>query len=196
MEIIVTSVSPDEIMAGKISAIFAIGLTQMLAWAVVVAVGLVVARARFEELSTFRLDWSYVVLILVTFLPAYILITSLLAAIGSITTELRESSQLSTLVTLPTFVPAWFTPVLINNPNGVLSVILTMFPLTAPLTLSIRWAFTNIPLWQIVLSLGLLMASAIGSIFLAARTFRAGMLRYGQRLSWDEVRQAIGGQTS
>lgn len=196
MEIIVTSISPNEIMAGKIAAIFAIGLTQMLAWAVVVAVGLVVARQHFEELSAFRLDWSYVVLIAATFLPAYVLIASLLAAIGSIASETREGSQLSVLVTLPTFVPAWFTPLIISNPNGLASVALTMFPLTAPLTLSIRWAFTSIPVWQLLLSLGLLLASAVGSVFLAARVFRAGMLRYGQRLSWDEVRRAIRGQTA
>ncbi|MHB0875569.1 MAG: ABC transporter permease [Anaerolineae bacterium] len=191
MEILVTSVSPNELMAGKILAIFLVGVTQLLVWSVVLGVAIVVAKQRIPELSAFQLDWSFVAIVALAFLPAYVLIAGLLAAAGAISSELREGQQLSTFVTLPTFVPAWFTALFIANPNSPLAVALTLFPLTAPLSLSIRWSFATIPTWQLVLSIGILMASAVGSIYAAARLFRAGMLRYGQRLTWSEVRRAL-----
>ncbi len=193
MEILVTSVSPNELMAGKILALFGIGLTQMLAWAVAAAVALIVAKATIAELAEFQMNWSFLLLVAAMFLPAYMLTAGLLAAAGAATTELREAQQLATFVTLPSILPAMFAIAILTNPNGLVSIILTLFPLTAPLTVSMRWAFTPIPIWQLVASFTILLASAIGSVFLASRVFQMGMLRYGQRLSWAEIRDAVRG---
>jgi len=196
MELVVTSASPNEIMGGKILAILAIGMTQLAIWAAVVAIAILVAKGSIAELATFRPDPSFLVLVVLAFLPAYVLVTSLLAAAGAMASELRESQQLATMITLPTFVPTWFTPMIISSPNGALAVALSLFPLTAPLTLSIRWGFATVPAWQLAASLLLLWASAAGSVYFAARVFRAGMLRYGKRLSWQEVRQAVAGRSA
>ena len=190
MEIIVTSVSPDEVVAGKTLAVFAIALTQMAAWMVVMMI-VVVAKARVPELAGFRMDWAFLLRTFSVFLPAYVLAAGLLASAGAISTDLRESQQLAAMVTLPTFVPIWFAIIIIESPNSIASVALTLFPLTAPLTLSMRWAFGTVPLWQSLLGIALLLSSAVGAVFLASRIFRAGMLRYGQRLSWAEVRRAV-----
>jgi len=193
IEVLATSVSPNELMAGKIIGLFLVGLTQLLAWGVAVAVALVVAKASIPELSTFRMDWSSLVLAAAMFVPAYLLVSGLLAAAGAASTEMREAQQLASLVTLPAMLPAMLSVAILAHPNGWLSLLLTLFPLTAPLTVTMRWAFTPIPPWQLLASFGLLVASAIGAILLAARVFQAGMLRYGQRLSWAEIRQAIRG---
>lgn len=193
MELLVTSVSPNELMAGKILALFGVGLTQMLAWVTAAAVALIVAKMNIPELSTFRMNWSFLVLVLAMFLPAYMLSAGLLAAAGAATTEMREAQQLATFVTLPSVLPAMLSMAILSNPNGLVSIILTLFPLTAPLTVSMRWAFTPIPVWQLVASFVILLTSSVGSIFLAARVFRAGMLRFGQRLSWAEIREAVRG---
>jgi ABC-2 type transport system permease protein len=68
-----------------------------------------------------------------------------------------------------------------------LAVGLSLFPLTAPITLPLRAAFTNVPAWQIGLSLGILGIGAVAAIWLAARAFRLGMLRYGKKLAWREI---------
>jgi ABC-2 type transport system permease protein len=73
------------------------------------------------------------------------------------------------------------------NPNSPLSVGLSLFPLTAPVSLPLRAAFTTLPAWQIAVSLGLLCILAAVSIWFAGRAFRLGMLRYGKRLSWKEL---------
>lgn len=193
MEILVTSISPNELMAGKILALFAVGMTQMAAWGAAAAVALIVAKMNIPELSHFQMNWSFLLLVLAMFLPAYMLTASLLAAAGAATTELREAQQLATFVTIPSMLPAMMAVVILGNPNGLVSTIMTLFPLTAPLTVSMRWAFTPIPTWQLVASFAILVASAVGSIYLAARVFQAGMLRFGQRLSWQEIRQAVRG---
>ena len=74
-----------------------------------------------------------------------------------------------------------------GDTNGPLAIGLSFFPLTAPVTLSIRTAFTSIPIWQLSLNVVVLVSFALAALWLAGRTFRLGMLRYGKRLSWREV---------
>jgi ABC-2 type transport system permease protein len=88
---------------------------------------------------------------------------------------------------LPIVVPFWLIVPLMEAPNSVLSVALSFFPLTAPIALPIRAAFTDVPGWQIGLIWTLLVVCAGGALWLAARTFRMGMLRYGKHLSLKEI---------
>jgi ABC-2 type transport system permease protein len=74
-----------------------------------------------------------------------------------------------------------------ENPNSPLSIGFSLFPFTAPLTLPLRSMLTNLPFWQIGLSIGLLFAAAAAAIWLASRAFRLGMLRYGKKLSLAEI---------
>jgi ABC-2 type transport system permease protein len=74
-----------------------------------------------------------------------------------------------------------------NNPNSPLALGLSLFPLTAPLTMLMRDGLTILPAWQIALSATIQVLSAAVAIWLAGRAFRLGMLRYGQRLKWREV---------
>ncbi len=83
--------------------------------------------------------------------------------------------------------------ILIARPNGPLAIALTLFPTTAFITITMRWAFAVVPFWQLALSWLLLVATATLSIWAAARIFRMGMLRYGQRLSFDSVVAAVRG---
>ena len=87
---------------------------------------------------------------------------------------------------MPLFIPFWFALILINQPNGLVAVGLSFFPLTAPITLAIRAGFAVIPTWQLVVSISLLIVFALAAIWFAGRAFRLGMLRYGQRIPWRE----------
>jgi len=115
------------------------------------------------------------------------MVAALMAAIGSTTTETREAEQISGIFSLPITVPYILIMPIITNPNSPLSLFLSFFPLTAPVTLTLRAAFTEIPLWQEALNLLVLFLCAAGAVWLAARTFRLGMLRYGKRISWSEI---------
>lgn len=187
MEIVVTSVSTDQLMAGKVVGNLAVGLTELLFWIVFGLVTLAFMRANPAQMGNLNLDAGYLFLSFFTLLPAFVMVAGLMAAAGATATDTREAQQIAGMFTLPVVVPFWLIVPLMESPNSPLSVGLSLFPLTAPISLTMRAAFTDVPAWQIALSLGLLVVCAIGAIWLAARVFRLGMLRYGKRLSLREI---------
>jgi len=110
-----------------------------------------------------------------------------MAAVGATVAEGSEGQQMMALFTVPIWIPYILVGTFVQNPNSPLAVVLSIFPLTAPMTIAIRIGFTALPIWQLILSLVLLVLSAIGSVWLAGRAFRLGMLRYGQRLRLNEL---------
>lgn len=187
MEIMITSVSPTQLMAGKVLGLIAVGLTQILLW---LFMGLAVLFTLTRSLTIFslpRLDLGNFWLVLAVIIPAFVMVSALMAAIGATVTEAREGSQITGLITLPIMIPFILFGVLAENPDGVLAIALSVFPLTAPMTILIRSGFTLIPAWQLALSIGLLVFSAAGSLWLAGQAFRLGMLRYGQRVRLNEL---------
>lgn len=187
MEIIVTSLSPDQLMAGKIIGNVAVGLTQLVVWLGFAFLGIVLVRMGIPSAADLRIDPQYLLIQVLTFLPAFVLVAALMAAIGATVTESREAQQISGLFTLPIILPYYFMQPLMENPNGGIALGLSFFPLTAPVALTLRAGFTQIPTWQLILNLAVLYLCAYGAIWLAARTFRLGMLRYGKRLTLREI---------
>lgn len=188
MEIMVTSVSPAQLMAGKILGNLSVGLTQVVIWVLggVAAINLLMRASPELEVGSL-ITPSYFWLIIGTFIPSFIMVAALMAAVGATVTETREAQQVSGLFTLPIFLPLWFISVIMSHPNGVLAKVLSIFPLTAPLTLPMRAVLTDIPALEIILTISLLILTAVVAIWFASRAFRLGMLRYGKRLSWKEV---------
>ena len=187
MEIIVTSVSPDQLMAGKILGNIGAGLTQIIVWLLFVAIGMVIGRNSLDWVQRIQIGPEYLIILALAILPAFVMIGGLMAALGSAVTEAREAQQISGLFTLPVVIPYWFTMQLMTNPNGPLALVLSFFPLTAPVTITLRAAFTQIPTWQLAVNITILWLCAAGAVWLAARTFRLGMLSYGKRISWRKV---------
>jgi ABC-2 type transport system permease protein len=187
MEIVITSVSPEQLMAGKILGNIAVGLTQMIVWIVFVAIGIWIGKSQVDWLANFKVDLNYVLIMIVTAIPAFILIGSLMAAVGASVTESREAQSITGLFTLPVVAPYWVSTILMAHPNGPLAIGMSFFPLTAPVTISLRAGFTQIPTLQLIANLLLLWVCAAAAIWLAARTFRLGMLRYGKRLTLRQI---------
>jgi ABC-2 type transport system permease protein len=188
MEIMVTSISPSQLMAGKILGNLSVGLTQVVIWVLggVAAINLLM-RANPELNMGGLITPSYFWLMIGTFIPSFIMVAALMAAIGATVTETREAQQVSGLFTLPIFLPLWFISVIMSHPNGALAKVLSFFPLTAPITLPMRAVLTDIPAWEIIATISLLILTAVVAIWFASRAFRLGMLRYGKRLSWKEL---------
>jgi ABC-2 type transport system permease protein len=187
MEVVVTSVSPGQFMAGKVVGDIAIGLTQLLAWAVFIWLGLMIGRTRLEWLQNVQFQSELLLLAVALMAPAFVMVSALMAAVGATVTEAREGQQVMGFFTMFMWLPYFFLVTLMENPNSPISIALSLFPITSPLAMLIRAGFTIVPEWQIMVSVGLLVAAAIGSLWLAGRAFRLGMLRYGQRVRWKEV---------
>lgn len=187
MEIVITSISPDQLMTGKILGNLSVGLTQLVVWFAVPLGVFFGVRPFIPFLRDISLGGSYVWLSLAALPAAFVMVAALMAMVGATATETREAQQVAGLFTLPLFVPYWLITPLIESPNSPLAVGMSLFPMTAPVTLPARAAFTLVPAWQSALSLGLLYLAAFGSLWLAGRAFRLGMLQYGKRLKLAEL---------
>ncbi len=187
MEIVVTSASPGQLMTGKIIGNIAVGLTQLIIWLIFLWIGLSVGGHFWPVLQDFSLPTNYLPILLLVMLPAFVMVAALMAAIGSTMTEMREAQQVSGMFSLLVTVPFYVSTAIMENPNGPLAMVLSFFPLSAPITILLRSAFTVVPTWQLAINIAILVLFAIFAIWFAGRAFRFGMLRYGKRLSLMEI---------
>jgi ABC-2 type transport system permease protein len=187
MEIVITSVTPGQLMTGKIIGDIAVGMTQLVVWLIFGWIGLKVAGNYVPFLQSFSLPTGYIAVLLLILLPAFVMIAALMAAIGSTMTEVREAQQISGLFSLPMTVPFYLTSSIMMNPNGPIAIFLSYFPLTSPITILMRMSLTVVPTWQIALTVAILIVFALFAIWFAGRAFRMGMLQYGKKLSIKDV---------
>ncbi|MGB5931963.1 MAG: ABC transporter permease [Anaerolineae bacterium] len=193
MEIMITSVTPGQLIGGKTVGLLAAALTQLAIYVIVVVVGLTVAASYVEVLQYVTVPWTYLGVMALFFFPAYALIAAVMVAIGAAVTDLQQGQQVAGILNLFFMAPLFLLTVLLVNPGHPVLVFMTLFPTTAFLTISLRWGLGTVPLWQIGVSWVLLVATTIFMVWAAARIFRAGMLRYGQPLNLKTVVAVIRG---
>ncbi len=183
MEILLVSVTPRQLLTGKIVALGMVGLLQTIVW---VGTGrLLLARSgtTFNLPIAFQLPPSFLFWGLIFFLLGYAVYASLMAGLGALVPNLREASQATIVVIFPLIIPIVLLSVLINDPNSTLAVILSLFPLTSPVAMMTRLSAGNVPLWQTTLSAVLLAVTAVMIVRSVARMFRAQTILSGQPFS-------------
>jgi ABC-2 type transport system permease protein len=196
MEVMVTSVTPGQLIGGKTAGLLAASLTQLSIYVVAAVVGLTVAAPYIPELQQATVPWDYLGVMALFFLPSYALVAAVMVAIGGAVGELQQGQQVAGILNLFFMLPIFLLPVIFQDPSHPLVVAFSVFPTTSFLTISLRWGLGTVPLWQIGLSWVLLVATAILTVWAAARVFRAGMLRYGQPLSIRGAVAALKGNPS
>ena len=125
MEIMVTSVSPNQLMSGKTIADMAVGLTQLLVWSIFILLILIIGRSYVSFLSGFTFPVKTVATLSAVMVPAFIMISGLMAAVGATVTEGSEGQQIMGLFTIPIWLPYILIGVFIQNPNSPLAVAMT-----------------------------------------------------------------------
>jgi ABC-2 type transport system permease protein len=212
VEVIMSSVRPFDLMLGKIIGSAAVGLTQLVLWGilsnlVILVVSLVFgfdfgaatptagAAAAVEDFlpqlmaEVGRQSWGYIFgMMLLYFLGGYFLYASLFAAIGSAAgDDSAEAQQMVFPVMLPVIIAfVLMVTVVIREPHSNIAVFASMFPLFSPIVMPGRLAFDP-PMWQVLVSVVLLLASAIGFVWLSGRIYRVGILMYGKKVSFKEI---------
>ena len=182
IEMLLSAVSPFELMAGKILGLGAIGLTIVGLWTTV-SYGSIVSQGISVDISG-KLLFCFVVYYILGFL----LFSSLLAAIGSICNTLKETQELMMPIILVMVLPmiAWFK--LVQSPDGIFARVLSLVPPVSPLVMPLRIsAGSNVGIVEILASVGLLAASVLLMMWLAGKIFRTGILMYGKRPSLREI---------
>jgi ABC-2 type transport system permease protein len=179
IEVVLSSLRPLQLLAGKILGQGAMGLLQVFVW---LASGWTLFNLASDELTALRgieLSLDKIAILLLYFLGGFMLMACLQAGIGAISTNMREGPQYSTFFILPMVIPLWLLSIFIETPNGGLATVLSLIPITAPLAMVQRIAITVVPWWQLGLSLTLLAAFVCLTLWLAAKIFRVNTLLAG-----------------
>ncbi len=182
IEVLFSSVSVRQLLIGKLLALGLAGLIQVLFWLISAPLLLELASSLFGGfLNEIEIPSSFILLGTLYFILGYLLFAVLSIGVGAITPTAREGGQLSMIYVMLSFVPLWFATLLFMFPNGTFSVILTLFPITAPIQNMLRLGVTDIPIWQILVSIGLLLLSIVLGLYFSIRIFRIYMLMHGKR---------------
>ena len=191
MEVMLSIASAKEMMAGKILGVGAVGLTQISIWVLMALVasspGLIAGAEMLKGIISAKLLVSFGVF----FLLGYALYSTLCAAIGAMVNSEQESQQLQIVVMLPMIISVIIMTNVIENPGSAIAVVASLFPLTAPLIMFLRIALQSPPLWQIGISIALIIATTYGLVWLCSRIYRVGILMYGKKPTLPELMKWI-----
>jgi ABC-2 type transport system permease protein len=209
VEVIISSVRPFQLMMGKIIGVGLVGLTQFLIWVLlsIGGIGLIgysigknsverqIEAAQSEDAqqavllleSVQQVNFPVILLcFLFYFLAGYLLYSALFAAIGAAVDSDTDSQQFMMPVTLPLIFSVGLATYGIKNPDGAVSVFFSIFPLTSPVVMMSRIGF-NPPVWQVLLSMGVLVLTFIFTTWIAGRIYRTGILMYGKKVNYKEL---------
>lgn len=194
VEVLITSVSPLALIGGKVLGLGATGLLQVGIWLVTIALTVPRIVSALPAMSSVGLTPVLAGGIVVFFLAGYFVFAVVMAGISAATVSAREASSFSTIVLMPAIAPLILSAPISLAPSGVLARVFSFIPFTASATMMIRLGVTDVPPWEIALSLLITIASGFALLWLSARVFRAGILAYGQRMSlrrlWLALRHA------
>ncbi|RLG25839.1 ABC transporter permease [Methanosarcinales archaeon] len=188
IEILLSSVSHKELLSGKIIGLGAVGLAQLLVWltgALLIFSSAPVVVMGF--IGNLHISILVGVLAPIYFILGYLVFASIMAGVGAVSTTSREGQQLAGVFSMSGVIPLFFLQFIIMSPDALFARVLSYFPLTSPLTMILRLSITEVPVYDIIISLTILIASTLGVIELSGRVFRAGLLMYGKKPTIKEV---------
>lgn len=195
MEILMVSVTPRQLLTGKIVGLGLVGLLQTIAWVGTGRLLLAKSGTTFNLSIAFQLPPSFLIWGVTFFLLGYAVYASLMAGLGALVPNLREASQATILVIFPLMIPIFLLSVLINQPHGLLATILSIFPLTAPVAMMTRLSAGGVPFWQTLLAAVLLTLTAALVVRAVAHMFRAQTILSGQPFSRKVFFNALFGKS-
>lgn len=190
LEVLLSSVTAKELLAGKILGVGAVGLTQILIWLVIGSLfstpGMVAAKA---YMSNVHIAVSAIAWFGVFFLLGYLLYSTVYAALGAMVNSDQEAQQMQWLVLLPVVLSVFLANPVMQHPDSPMAVWLSLVPFFAPILMFIRVVGEQPPAWQVALCLTLMLATIYGLLALSSRIYRVGILMYGKRPTLPELRR-------
>jgi ABC-2 type transport system permease protein len=181
IEILVSSCNPNELLAGKVFGLSALGLTQILIWMII---GISLAGTAIIPLDAFK----NILPMLVYFVLGFIFFTTLFVGIGSIVSTEQEAQQITSYLSIILVIPIVIVFPAMQNPDSMLIKILSYIPFTTPSVMLLRLNIAPISTLEIVLTIVLLIASTYITIRFSAKIFRIGILAYGKMPNLKELK--------
>jgi len=190
VEIIVSSVTPFQMMMGKIIGIGAVGLTQIAIWgafALLLSLPQLAALLSIKSGSIPSLSTASLVFFPVYFILGYFLYSTIYAGIGSMFNSDEDAQQMMGVANMFLIAPMMLILPVMKNPNGALATGLSLFPFFAPILMYLRINIQTPPAWQLALSIGLMLATILLMIWLVSKIYRVGILMYGKKPTIPEL---------
>ncbi len=188
MEILLSSVSTRQLLAGKVLGLGAAGLVQVVVWVISFPLLLNLASTAIGGVvSAIQIPASFWVLGVIYFVLGYSLFAVLSASVAAVTSTVQEAQGIAAIYTVFNFAPFWFISLLLLFPNSPVWIAFNIFPFTAPVVTMLRLGLAGVPVWQLAVSTAVLALSIVGGLLLAARLLRAYVLMYGKRPNLGEI---------
>ena len=195
MEILVTSVAPLTQMFGKIFGMFLVGTMQIGTFILVFLINVMLPHNQEMlagiDINLSELDPMLYVYAVIFYFGGYFLFATLFAAVGSIVSRTEDLAQALTPVTILSMAGFYIGIFGMTAPDSTLIQVASYIPFFAPFAMFLRVGLTDPALWEIALSIGLLLVSIMIFGWLSAKIYRTGVLMYGKRPSWKEIRKAM-----
>jgi ABC-2 type transport system permease protein len=189
-EVLLSTVQPQSLMAGKLLGVGAAGLTQMAIWFVLIAgiMGTSASTAIAQGgLGAFGIHPQQIFFLLAYFLLGFFFYSAIAAAVGASVSSEQEIQQFSIVIVAPLTVGMVMISYIVSNPTALPVVLLSLFPPCAPIVMFLRMSSQMPPAWQIALSMLLMVVFIWGAIWFASRIYRVGILMYGKRATLPEI---------
>jgi ABC-2 type transport system permease protein len=183
MEIVLSSITPNELMLGKLVGLGAAGLLQLAIWVSMGVVGILFFAVQIV-LDPFSFVYCFVF-----FLLGYVLFGSLMLGFGALGTNFRESQQMASLWGFIGSAPMFAQIVLVEDPHGTVARVFSYIPFTAPVTMMLRYTIDpkGMPWYEVPAVISILLVSIFLALRLSAKLYRVGLLLYGKRPSVREI---------
>lgn len=195
-EVVISSISPETLLAGKVIGVGAVGLTQQLIWlAFAVGIGTYgMGMAAATGQLTFTLPQVtalQLVALVLYFLLGYTFYAALFAAVGAMCSSQEDANQAAQPVIMLLVAAIIMVQPIMTNPTGTLATVMSLLPFSSPIIMPLVMSGTQVPAWQLAASLGGLVLACVGSIWVSARIYRVGLLMTGKRPSVKELMRWI-----
>ncbi|HUT68252.1 MAG TPA: ABC transporter permease [Dehalococcoidales bacterium] len=189
MEILLSSVSTRQLLIGKVLGLGGAGLIQIIFWLLSALFMVQLASSTIGGLFTsVQIPENVVILGIAYFILGYLFFAVIMAGIGAITASTREGSQLTVALIMPAILPFYVALIFLrDHPDHIIGTIMTLIPVTAPMSVFVRMGMSEIPAWEIAASILILILSIVGGLWLAAKLFRAFLLMYGKTPSLGKI---------
>ncbi len=188
-EVLLATIKPEEMMAGKVIGVGSVGLTQVAVWlltAILLTSSSLIGAVAGGKVHV-SLNAMQIIFFVVYFLLGYLLYSSIAAALGAMVNSEQELQQLNMFLVMPLAGCMFALAPVISNPSGPISRIISMIPFCAPLIMYLRISLATPPAWEIGLSIALMLITIYAILWVASRIYRVGILMYGKRPNLPEI---------
>ena len=191
IEVMVTSVSTGRMMAGKILGVLGMGAVLLAAWLGMLVVALWLGGSVLDVswMQGIEVNWRDLAWLGLVMLPSLLFASALMVIIGTMLADTQDTQQIGALFAIFYFAPIYLIIVFAQHPNGPVSLGFSLFPMTSVTTLAMRSIFVEVPTTQFLAAAAVGIVGGLLLVWLAGRTLRANMLRYGQELRLGRARK-------